>query len=78
MSATVRMMKLPQVLEATGVGKTKLYAMIAEGEFPPARKFGRASRWPEYEVVKWQRENYEIEAPAEPNDVREVDIDELI
>jgi prophage regulatory protein len=41
---------LTQVKERTGLGKTKIYAMIKAGDFPAPAKFGRASRWSEIAV----------------------------
>jgi prophage regulatory protein len=41
---------LKEVKERTGLGKTKIYAMIKSGEFPAPGKFGRASRWSEIAV----------------------------
>jgi len=39
-------------MEKAGFAKTKVYAMIATGELPKPRKYGRASRWLESEVDK--------------------------
>ena len=41
---------LAEVKARTGLGKTKIYAMIKSGEFPAPGKFGRASRWSEIAV----------------------------
>jgi excisionase family DNA binding protein len=41
---------LEEVKTRTGLGKTKIYAMIKSGEFPAPAKFGRASRWSEIAV----------------------------
>lgn len=40
-----RLLRLPEVLERTGVQKTKLYDLIKAGRFPEPRKIGRGSRW---------------------------------
>jgi prophage regulatory protein len=33
-SRPIRMLRLPQVLDSTGLGKTKIYELQAEGDFP--------------------------------------------
>lgn len=49
-----RLLKLGEVCHATGLGKTRVYQMIAEGSFPPPVKVGsRASRWPASWVQQW-------------------------
>lgn len=43
-----------QVLELVPIGRTKLYLMIAAGEFPAPKKLGeRASAWSKAEVNAW-------------------------
>lgn len=42
-----RGIKLKDVMAKTGVGKTKIYALIKTGQLPKPRKFGKASRWSE-------------------------------
>jgi prophage regulatory protein len=50
----VRMLRLAQVLDITGFGKTKIYALQAEGKFPMRVKIGsRAIAWIEEEVQAW-------------------------
>ena len=40
------MLLVPQVLDKAGVGKTKLYEMIEQGEFPQPFRLGlRAVGW---------------------------------
>lgn len=49
-----RFLRLPQVQERVGLGKTKIYALIAEGRFPrPYPLTRRAVRWSEQEVWDW-------------------------
>lgn len=45
-----RGLTMTEVKERTGMGKTKIYAMIKTGDFPAPGKFGRASRWSEIAV----------------------------
>lgn len=48
-----RLLKLCEVSRRVGLGKTRIYAMIAEGIFPAPYKIVHASRWSEQEVVAW-------------------------
>lgn len=45
-----RGLTIHEVKDRTGLGKTKIYAMIKAGEFPAPGKFGKASRWSEIAV----------------------------
>ncbi|MGO4522988.1 helix-turn-helix transcriptional regulator [Dyella sp. 2RAF44] len=47
-----RGLTIEEVKERTGLGKTKIYAMIKAGEFPRPGKFGTASRWSEIAVTR--------------------------
>ena len=47
-----RAITLAEVKARTGLGKTKIYAMIKSGDFPAPGKFGRASRWSEIAVER--------------------------
>jgi len=47
------LIKLPDVCRQVGLGKTAIYALIAEGEFPEPVKLGCASRWSQLEVQEW-------------------------
>lgn len=48
------LLRLPRVLDLTGLGKTKLYGLIKEGHFPSPIKIGtRISAWPESDVIAW-------------------------
>lgn len=49
----MKFLKIKEVLEITGCGKTKLYAMIQDNEFPRPYKIGTASRWRSDEVENW-------------------------
>lgn len=50
---TINMIRLPQLLTKVGVGKTAIYALIKEEEFPKPVKLGASSVWPEHEVDAW-------------------------
>jgi prophage regulatory protein len=52
---TERLLRLPQVLGMVGVGKTLLYQLVKDGEFPRPRKVRHLSLWPESEVQQWVR-----------------------
>lgn len=66
MAATVttiqprRIMRLPEVKAATGFGHAWIYALMAKGEFPKARKIGaRAVGWPSDEIEQWVTDRLE-------------------
>ncbi|WP_338245269.1 helix-turn-helix transcriptional regulator [Aurantiacibacter hainanensis] len=44
---------LEAVEQQIHVKRTKIYRMIAAGEFPKPVKIGAASRWPQSEVQAW-------------------------
>lgn len=47
-------MRLPQVLAATGFGRAWIYQMMQDGKFPQARKIGaRAVGWDSEQVEAW-------------------------
>lgn len=49
-----RMLRLPDVVQATGLGRSTIYAKIAAGKFPAPVKLGaRAVAWPEALVAEW-------------------------
>ena len=51
--AQPRFLRLPQVLEMTGMSKTYIYARIKEGTFPKQIQLGsRSVVWSEREVTK--------------------------
>jgi prophage regulatory protein len=48
------MLRLPQVIDATGLGKTTIYALQAEGDFPMRVKITAHSvAWVEEDVQAW-------------------------
>ena len=53
-SRPIRLLRLPQVIDATGLGKTTIYALQAEGDFPMRVKVTAHSvAWVEEEVQAW-------------------------
>lgn len=48
-----RLLRLPEILKLTGLGKTKIYDLIKKGEFLRPKKIDRASVWPGSLVVNW-------------------------
>ena len=58
-----RLLRLPQVLDMIGLGKTTVYAMIKDGTFPQPRKIRNVSLWVDSEVQEWIRSI--SEAPIE-------------
>jgi prophage regulatory protein len=51
---TLRLMRLPEVLTATGLGRDSVYRLIREGRFPAQRRLSeRASAWRADEVTAW-------------------------
>ena len=54
--ATRRLLRLPEVLKRTGLGRSALYALMKAGTFPrPLRIGARAVAWLEDEVDEWIR-----------------------
>ena len=49
-----RFLRLAEVLEMTGMGKTFIYDRMKEGSFPKQIQLGsRSVVWNEQEVIKW-------------------------
>ena len=49
------LLRIPEVAETLGIGRTKIYEMIATGELPTVR-FGRAVRVSVTTLQKWVEE----------------------
>lgn len=49
------LLRIPEVAETLGIGRTKIYEMIATGELPTIR-FGRAVRVSVSTLQKWVEE----------------------
>ncbi|WP_114240046.1 AlpA family phage regulatory protein [Dyella sp. C9] len=48
-----RLIRLPDVASLVGICKTAIYKLVKSGSFPPPVKLGRASAWPEAEVIEY-------------------------
>ncbi len=54
MQKTLKMLRLPEVMDKVGLKTSQIYAMMAEGAFPSARQItGRAVGWFEHEIDEW-------------------------
>jgi prophage regulatory protein len=51
-----RLLRLPEVMDCVGLGRSSLYALVAQGSFPRPIKLGRASAWIESEINEWVAE----------------------
>lgn len=50
----IRMLRLPQVIDVTGLGKTKIYELQGQGDFPMRVKITAHSvAWVEEEIQAW-------------------------
>ncbi|TVO63488.1 AlpA family phage regulatory protein [Denitromonas ohlonensis] len=51
----VRILRLPEVLRLTGLGRSSCYRFIAQGRFPRQVELGggRAVGWIESEILAW-------------------------
>jgi prophage regulatory protein len=55
--AACRLIRLPQIIEITGMKKASIYLWMKEGRFPkPIRIGARSVGWVEKEVGDWVRE----------------------
>ena len=55
--AQPRFLRLAEVLEMTGMGKTFIYVRMKDGTFPKQIQLGsRSVVWNEQEVIKWMEE----------------------
>jgi len=53
----LRLLRLAQVLEISGLARTSVYEAIRDGAFPaPIHPYGRAVRWASTEVYAWLTE----------------------
>jgi prophage regulatory protein len=58
-----RILRLPAVKSATGLGRTKIYDLMKEGRFPKARRIAGAHvvGWDSLEVEAWISEQLECQ-----------------
>lgn len=71
MPASIRLIRLPRVLDLTGLGRDTVYKLIREGQFPSQRRItARASAWREDEVISWieSRPYADEKAPRAPKE----------
>lgn len=67
-SPIVRLLRLPQVLYVTGLGRTALYDLMSKNRFPrPVRLSSRAVAWRESDIVAWISERPTAVAPDSMN-----------
>ena len=56
----MRLIRLEEVCDTAGIGKTSVYKLIGEGAFPkPVNIGGRAVRWVSSEIEAWIMERME-------------------
>ena len=56
----IRFLRLPEVLERTGLSRSTIYVRLEQGRFPrPVSLGGRAVGWIESEVDEWIRQRIE-------------------
>ena len=48
-----RLIRLPEVANRVGIGKTKIYDLIKQNAFPKPVKVGKASLWSSEKVTRW-------------------------
>ena len=49
-----KILRLPEVIEITGLGRSTIYAKVARGDFPSSIKLGeRAVGWIDSDVYEW-------------------------
>ena len=54
---SIRILRLPDVLDKTGLGRSSVYALVSRGAFPrPVRIASRAIGWQEAEIERWLKE----------------------
>lgn len=49
----MKLLRIGEVAEKTGMAKRTIYKAAARGDFPPSRKFGGVSAWLESEIDEW-------------------------
>lgn len=58
---TERLLRRPAVEEMTGLSRSSIYAMIADGLFPgPVRIGRRAVAWRESDLMFWLQQRMEV------------------
>jgi prophage regulatory protein len=66
-AGNIQILRLPQVCKMTGLCRSSVYQMEAEGQFPRRIKIGaRSVGWIESEVQNWLRQRIESDQPRNP------------
>jgi predicted DNA-binding transcriptional regulator AlpA len=61
---TCRLLRLPEVIEITGLERDTIYRYIREGRFPRQRRISeRASGWRDDEIAAWVDTRPTVEPP---------------
>ena len=56
-----KILRLPDVVEVTGLGRSTIYAKVAQGQFPKPIKLGdRAVGWVDAEIYDWVLSKREV------------------
>lgn len=50
---SLKLIRLPVVLQRTGLKRSKLYDLMAQGAMPKPVKIGSCAAWPEPEIEAW-------------------------
>lgn len=65
-NGSIRILRLPQVKNVTGLGKTKIYELQGEGDFPMRVKITvRSVGWIEDEVQAWLAKRAQTSTPLQ-------------
>ena len=56
MSETEALLRLPEVLQRCGIGRSQAYSLIARDEFPRPVRVGRNVLFVESEITAWVRD----------------------
>lgn len=62
---TDKLLRLQDVMDITGCKRSKLYDLVARGEFPRPVKIGYCVHWPESRVRAWVADRI-AESEAQP------------
>ena len=57
MNPPIRMLRLPDVIQKTGLSRSQIYRLVGTGTFPRQIQLGeRVSAWIEVEIEQWLQE----------------------
>ena len=60
-STSIRALRLPQVIDKTGISRSQLYRMVKAGTFPPSYQLsdtGSIVAWDEIEINAWLADKF--------------------